>query len=125
MIRHIVAWNFKPDAPSDAGEMVKAALEGLGGKIDGIVKIKVHTKLVGTSNRQIVLDSLLESEEALAAYQTHPAHVAAADVVKSVAMDRVCVDFCVPLEVERLYKKTPTVLWLGFLFYLLDDCQKS
>ena len=93
MIRHIVAWNFKPDAPDNAAEIVREALEGLVGKIDGIIKLKVTTQLAAGSNRQIMLDSLFENEAALAAYQPHPLHVAAAQTVGTVVTDRVCLDF--------------------------------
>lgn len=94
MIRHVVAWNFKQGAcPQEDGEKMKAALEGLKGQIDGLLEIKVHTNLLGTSNRQIVLDSLFESEAALAAYQAHPEHVRAAALVGTVAMDRICLDY--------------------------------
>ena len=94
MVRHIVAWNFKEGAnPQEDGAKIKAVLEGLKGEIAGLVEIKVYRDLVGTSNRQIVLDSLFDDEAALAAYQVHPKHVEAAAFVGSVTADRVCVDY--------------------------------
>jgi len=93
MIKHIVAWNIKQDAPQDAAQQIKTALESLAGKIDGLIEIKVQTNLVAGSNRQILLDSLFESEEALAVYQAHPLHVAAAQIVGTLAYDRICLDW--------------------------------
>jgi len=93
MIKHIVAWNFKETASPDAdGAKIKAALEGLRGKIDGLLDIAVYMPL-GTSNRQIVLDSTFTDEAALAGYQAHPDHVAAAAIVAALVADRVCVDY--------------------------------
>ncbi|MCL2397111.1 MAG: Dabb family protein [Defluviitaleaceae bacterium] len=94
MIRHIVAWNFKENAnPKEDGAKIKALLEGLAGKIDGLLEIKVHTNLLDTSNRAIVLNSLFANEEALAAYKPHPEHVRAAEFIGTVATDRICVDY--------------------------------
>jgi len=96
MVKHIVAWNFKETAdPQADGMKVKAALEGLQGKIDGLLDIKVilPPHLHDTSNRQVVLDSTFTDAAALAAYQAHPDHVAAAAVVAAVVADRVCVDY--------------------------------
>ena len=96
MVKHIVAWNFKETAdPQTDGAKIKAALEGLQGKIDGLVSIKVILPpcLLDTSNRQVVLDSTFTDAAALAAYQAHPDHVAAAAIVAAVVTDRVCIDF--------------------------------
>ena len=48
--------------------------------------------LLDSSKGDILLDSAFESREALAAYQTHPKHLAAAAVVKSVTVHRSCAD---------------------------------
>ncbi len=97
MVRHIVAWNFLDEvAGSDrvnAAARIKEELESLVGKIDGLIELRVIIDPLGTSNRAIVLDSLLESEEALAAYQVHPLHKKAAEFITSVVCDRVCLDF--------------------------------
>lgn len=41
----------------------------------------------------VVFDSVFETEEALAEYQVHPEHLRVADYVRTVMIDRVCVDF--------------------------------
>ena len=97
MIRHLVAWNYR-DGFSEAENLVNAArvkaeLEALKQCVGGIVRLEVHTSLLPTGNRDILLDSLFESEEALAAYQVHPEHQRVSEFVGTVMQNRVCVDF--------------------------------
>ena len=93
MVRHIVAWNLKEGATAQDARQIKAELEGLMGKIEGLLEMKVHTDLIGTSNRAIALNSLFADEAALAHYQAHPEHVRAAAFVGSVTCDRACIDY--------------------------------
>ena len=93
MIRHIVAWNLKEGATAQDAERIKTELEGLLGKIEGLLEMKVHTNLIGVSNRMVALSSLFENEAALAYYQQHPEHVRAAAFVGSVTCDRACIDY--------------------------------
>ena len=69
-----------------------AALVGV---VPGLVEATVHIDgRLATSNADLMLDSTLESEEALKAYAVHPAHVKVADGrVKPFAAQRVCLDF--------------------------------
>ena len=97
MIRHIVAWNYK-DGFTEAenkenAEKAKKELEALKQLISGIVEIKVHTNLLASSNRNVVLDSVFESEEALIVYQAHPEHTRVKEFIHSVFQDRVCLDY--------------------------------
>ncbi|MCL2753510.1 MAG: Dabb family protein [Defluviitaleaceae bacterium] len=98
MIRHIVAWNFKPELSQEerlaAGQKVKDELEALKGVIPGIIELKVYLNLLASSNRDVVLDSLYESEAALENYQVHPEHERVATFVRGVMVDRACVDYC-------------------------------
>jgi len=97
MIRHIVAWNHKPEFSAEEkaanGLRVKAELEGLKGLVPEIIEISVHLEQLSTSDRQVVLDSTFASEVDLQAYQVHPEHVRAAAFVKSVLTDRICLDY--------------------------------
>ena len=97
MIRHLVMWQMKDGtSPQDARDnavRVKQALEGLQGKIEGLVSIRVIIDLLPSSTRSMLLDSVFESEAALAHYQNHPEHLKAAAIVRSVTQDRVCMDF--------------------------------
>ena len=97
MLRHIVAWNFK-DGFSDEenrvnAEKVKKELEGLKQLIPEIIAIRVDTNLLSSSTKDVMLDSLFESEEAMARYKVHPEHVRVSAFVSEVLQDRVAVDF--------------------------------
>ena len=46
-----------------------------------------------SSNRDVALISTFETVEALATYQTHPAHVEAGKYVRSVTCNRACMDY--------------------------------
>ena len=97
MIRHIVTWNYK-DGFSESENRenalkVKYELESLPQFIDGIIAFKVHINQLSSSNRDIILNSLFESEEALANYQIHPKHKAVSALVGSFFQDRACIDY--------------------------------
>ena len=98
MIRHIVMWNYKDgftaaDNKANARQ-IKQELEALTDCIEGIIELKVYIDVLPSSNKDIILDSLFTSEEALAAYQTHPGHQRVSAYVGSVLQDRVCIDHC-------------------------------
>lgn len=98
MVKHIILWQLKDELSETDKEKVKAGikegLEGLKGKVPGLVDIKVITKGLASSNADVMLDSTLESEEALKGYAVHPDHVAVADSrVRPYTKTRVCLDF--------------------------------
>ena len=76
-------------------EGIKSGLEGLLGQVPGLVEIKVHIDgRLDSSNADVMLDSILESPEALKGYATHPAHVAVADgKVRPYTVLRTCLDY--------------------------------
>ena len=96
-VRHIVSWQYKPgftDAENKANAAaVKQRLEALKSNISGILSLTVETKLCPSSSHNIVLNSVFESEDALAAYQVHPAHIEVSNFVGTVMCGRACVDF--------------------------------
>ena len=99
MVKHNILWTLDP-ALSDAqkSEMkagIKAGLEGLMGQVPGLLDVKVHIDgRLASSNCDVMLDSTLESEEALKAYAVHPAHVAVANgKVRPYTVQRTCLDF--------------------------------
>ena len=79
----------------EAAKAIKEGLESLQGQVPGLVDI--HVQIDGrleSSNADIMLDSTLESEEALKGYAVHPAHVAVANgVVRPNTEIRTCLDF--------------------------------
>ena len=99
MVRHIVSWNYKDGVTDEEkkthAQMMQAGLDGLEQCIDGILEVTLYTDLCASSNRDIMLDSLFESEAALAAYQVHPEHQKLTATVGALLQDRACVDYLV------------------------------
>ena len=97
MVRHIVMWNFKEEFSEEQNlqnaQNIKRELEELASSIPGVISIKVSYNPLEGSNRDIVLDSLFESKEALEHYQTHPEHVRAGKIVRAAVTDRCCIDY--------------------------------
>lgn len=97
MVRHIVTWNYKDEISEDKNKenalKVKAELESLSQYITGVVELKVYINVLSSSNKDILLNSLFESEQALAAYQVHPEHKRVSAFVGSVTQNRVCIDY--------------------------------
>ena len=99
MVKHIILWTLNPDLTEDEKTVVKAGikegLEGLVGKVPGLIDVKVHIDgRLSSSNADVMLDSTLESEEALKGYAQHPEHVAVANTkVRPYTVQRSCLDF--------------------------------
>jgi len=98
MVKHIILWTLKDELSAEEKEQVKRGikegLEGLAGKIPGMVDIKVNINGLASSNADLMLDSTFESEEALKGYAVHPEHVAVADgKVRPYTKIRSCLDF--------------------------------
>lgn len=95
MVKHIILWKLKDEHNTDEVKAgIKASLEALSGVVPGLVEIKVQTEKLDSSNVDVMLYSVLESEEALKGYATHPAHVKAADTyVRPFTETRSCIDF--------------------------------
>ena len=95
MVKHIILWTLKEEhniAEVKAG--IKEGLEGLVGVVPGLLEVTVHTEGLASSNAHVMLDSTLESAEALAAYAVHPAHVEVANTkVRPYTATRSCLDF--------------------------------
>lgn len=99
MIKHIILWTLKPELSDEEKAAVKAnmkkGLESLVGQVPGLIDVKVYIDgRLASSTADVMLDSTLESEEALKAYASHPAHVAVADeLVCPYTAQRSCLDF--------------------------------
>ena len=74
---------------------INDGLEGLKGKIPGLIDIKVNTEgRLASSTADLMLDSTFENAEALKGYSKHPEHVAVADSkVRPYTASRSCLDF--------------------------------
>ena len=98
MVKHIILWQLKDELSQEEKKAVKAGikegLEALVGKVPGLKEVKVQIDCLESSNADVMLDSTLESEEALKGYAVHPEHVAVANgKVRPYTKSRVCMDF--------------------------------
>lgn len=95
MVRHIILWQIKDDVDkASVKKNAKEALEGLAGKIDGLLSVKVHINRLESSNADMMLETSFTDEAALKGYSVHPLHVKAADTyVRPFTKLRVCLDF--------------------------------
>ena len=79
MVRHVILWQLKEEYNDEENREIKAGikegLEGLVGKVPGLVEVHVHTEGLASSNADLMLDAVLENEEALKGYAVHPEHV--------------------------------------------------
>ena len=96
MVRHIILWQLKEELTDKAAVRagIKAGLEGLKGRIPGLIDIKVRTEGLPSSNADVMLDSSFADAAALKNYSTHPEHVAVANAkVRPFTRTRLCLDF--------------------------------
>ena len=95
MVKHIILWKLKSEFNNDEVKKgIKNGLEGLFGKIEGLLEIKVETVTLDSSNVDVMLYSVFESEDALKGYAVHPEHVKVADTfVRPYTETRSCIDF--------------------------------
>ena len=96
-VRHIVTWNYREGLSDEQNRenalKIKSSVEALDKIVDGIIELRVFINELRTSNRDLVVNSLFESEEALANYQVHPEHQQAGAFIASVTQDRACIDY--------------------------------
>ncbi len=95
MVKHIILWKLKPEHNNiDVKQGIKSGLEGLLGKIDGLLEIKVEICGLASSNADVMLYSVFSDENALKEYAVHPEHVYVADnFVRPFTETRMCLDF--------------------------------
>ena len=99
MVKYVILWQLKDELSAEEKAVVKAemkeALEGLAGKIPGLLEVKVYTEgLTSSKNAEVMLDTTFTDEEALKGYAVHPEHVAVADgKVRPYTKYRACLDF--------------------------------
>lgn len=98
MVKHVILWTLKDEYSEEEKDAIKlgikSGLEGLKGKVPGIVDIKVITAGLASSTADLMLDSTFEDAEALLGYSKHPDHVAVADSkVRPYVKIRSCLDF--------------------------------
>jgi hypothetical protein len=99
MVKHIILWTLNPELSEEEKRNVKKGikegLEGLVGVVPGLIDAKVIIDgRLASSNADVMLDSTLESAEALQGYAQHPNHLAVANGrVRPYTVSRVCLDY--------------------------------
>ena len=76
MVKHMIIWKLKDgiEDKKSVANKIKTALEGLNGKIEGLVEMKILTQKFDSSAGDIMMDSTFKDEDALIYYQNHPLH---------------------------------------------------
>ena len=95
MVKHIILWKLKEEHNTvSVKQDMKRELEGLTGKIPGLLEMNVQIDGLASSNADVMLYSVFEDENALKNYAVHPMHVSVADTyVRPFTQTRLCLDF--------------------------------
>lgn len=95
MVKHIILWQLKEEYNTlSVKKGIKENLEKLLGVVPGLLEIEVQTDCLESSNADVMLYSVFESQEALKGYAVHPEHVKVADkFVRPFTATRSCIDF--------------------------------
>ncbi|MFH0992345.1 MAG: Dabb family protein [bacterium] len=98
MTKHIVFWKFKDTADGHTKEEnlqeAKRLLEGMQGKIPGLLKTEVGINVNSTPQAlDLALYSEFDSMNTLQIYQDHPEHVKVKEFLQKVRTDRWVVDY--------------------------------
>lgn len=92
MVKHIVIYKLREDCDKQAAiQEIATALEPLVGVVPGLQWLEVCPTYQGDAD--YVLYSEFDDPESLAAYQVHPAHVAAKGIVHSYVATRFAADY--------------------------------
>lgn len=95
MVKHIILWKLKEEFnTNEVKQGIKNGLEGLIGKIPGLIEIRVETNPLSSSNVDVMLYSVFENDAALKGYAVHPEHVYVANTfVRPFTETRACFDY--------------------------------
>ena len=97
MLKHIVLFKLKESLSATEKQNVmnrfKAAIEALPATISTIRHIHVGFNVNPAEQWDICLDSEFDNLEDMKAYATHPAHLAAAGLLKDAKEGRACTDY--------------------------------
>ena len=95
MTKHIVMFQLQgtDELRRETALRFKQALEALPDQIDVLQSIEVGINENPSEDWDIVLTAVVPTIEDVAIYAKHPAHVAAAAIIKDVKRSRACVDY--------------------------------
>ena len=95
MVKHIVMFKLQgtDKVRRDAALRFKAAMDALPEQIDVLQSIEVALNENPAEEWDVVLTAIVPTMADVATYAQHPAHVAAAAIIKDVKQARACVDY--------------------------------
>lgn len=97
MVKHIVLFQLETDMSAEQKQQVtagfKSAIEALPGVVPGLRKAEVGFNANPSERYDIALYSELDTLDDVKAYAVHPAHVAAAGIIKPYIRSRACTDY--------------------------------
>ena len=95
MVKHIVMFKLQgsDELRRETALRFKAALEALPEQIDVLQSIEVGINENPDEQWDVVLTAIVPTMADVATYAKHPAHVAAAAIIKDVKELRACVDY--------------------------------
>jgi heme-degrading monooxygenase HmoA len=98
VVKHLVLWRLKAEAHGQTAaqnaQAIKEKLEGLRGKVPGLLRIEVGLDFSRTENScDLALYSEFESRAALDAYQAHPEHKAVMPFILEARSERRLCDY--------------------------------
>ena len=96
MVKHVILWKLKDELADKAAtaKEIKIALEGLVGKIDGLLEMHILTDAFPCSAGDIMMDSCFSDYKALEFYQKHPLHQEIANgLVRPAVAQRLSFDY--------------------------------
>jgi hypothetical protein len=97
MIKHIVLWKLKatePSAKAAAAQELKAALDGLQGKVPQLrdLEVGINFNPADTAS-DVSLYTAFDTQADLDLYQKHPEHLKVVEVVKRLTAERRVSDY--------------------------------
>jgi len=97
MVKHMIIWKLKPrseEAFVERKKLIKENLENLVGKIPGLISMHIQIDNLDSSIGDMLMDSTMESVEALKVYTAHPDHVYVAETfIRPYVETRLCIDY--------------------------------
>ena len=95
MTKHIVMFKLQgtDEIRSKTALRFKEALDALPDQIDVLQSVEVAINENPAEDWDVVLTAIVPTMDDVAVYAKHPAHVAAASIIKDVKQLRACVDY--------------------------------
>ena len=98
MVKHIILWQLRDELSDEEKAAVKKGikegLEGLVGKVPGLMEVHVQIDSLPSANADVMLNCTLTDADSLRGYSVHPEHLAVANTkVRPYTKTRVCMDY--------------------------------